>query len=435
MGEGLKPPSMNGLVFLQRFGSLLQGRRTPLLFACSSLFTSMAQLVAGFLVIRWILPEELGVWQTIRLAQVYAFILLAGINNGLSRELPFFLGKSDHSFSDRLAGTALLCTTWGNVIVLLGGFACLVAFSDRSAHLVSAILAVTIGIPLAFYANFLLVTFRSNDAFDKLSIVKLTEGFLSLATLPMVYFFHYEGMIARTVLIGAILALLMHLSRPMRVTMRFDREALKQLLKTGMPIFGLDYLRNSAGTLDRLVLLKVSGVEGVGLYSLASMVFSTLQVLPQSLSAYVYPRMTYSFGQSGDPRALWRFGLKFVLLAMSLTGLAAVCAWLILPQVVPPFAPKYESGIGAAKIMLIAGVLDGVGIAANALWSMKTWKLMATYQVLSSAMLALGPILGVILVDRSLEGVAWGVVIGSVFQCLLALGATYYGTHKAVRLG
>jgi O-antigen/teichoic acid export membrane protein len=395
----------------------------------------MAQLVAGFLVIRWVLPEDLGVWQTVRLAQIYAFILLAGINNGLSRELPFFLGKSDKSFADRLAGTALLCTTLGNVLILLGGAGCLVAFSDRSTRLLSAILAVTIGIPFAFYTNFLLVTFRSKDAFDKLSIIKLAEAFLSLATLPMVYFFHYEGMIARIVLVGAILVLLMHLYRPMRVAMQFDRGALKQLLKTGIPIFGLDYLKNSAGTLDRLVVLKVSGVEGVGYYALASMVCSTLQVLPQSLSAYVYPRMSYSFGQNGDSRALWRFGLKFVLLAVSLTGLAALSAWLLLPKIVPLFAPKYAGGIRAAEIMLIAGVLEGVGIAANALWSMKTWKVMVSYQVLSSAMLALGPIFGVIFIDRSLEGVAWGVALGSLCQGLLTLGATYYGTHKTVRLG
>lgn len=417
---------------LKSLSLLIRERLTPLLYAGSSVATAIAQLVAGLLVIKWVVPEELGLWQTVRLSQTYAFILLAGINNGLSRELPFFLGKGDQTFSNRLAATALFCTSLANGVVLLSGIGCAIAFAGRGAHLVYAILAVMLLIVVSFYQNILLVTFRSKDSFNKLTIVQLVEAGLSLATVPMVYFFHYEGMLCRTVVISVIVVWIMYVFRPMRVTMRLDREALKQLLKTGLPIFGLDYIRNSANTLDRMVLLNVGGVKDVGFYTLAMISLSTLQVLPQSLASYIYPRMTYKFGQKGDARALWGYGLKFVLLAVTLTGLAALCGWLVLPYFVPAFVPKYMEGLKAAEIILVAGVLDGATIISNALWSMKAWKLMVRYQVLSSVLCGLGPVLGVIVVGQSLEGVAWGVIIGHLCQSILALGLTYYGTHGPV---
>ena len=172
-----------------RLGTLFRERLTPLLYAGSSVATAMAQLVAGFLVIKWVAPEELGLWQSVRLAQIYAFILLAGINNGLGRELPFFLGKGEESFANRLAGTTFFCVTLASAVVLLCGVGCAIAFAHRGAHLVWAILAVTVVIVLTFYQHIFLLTFRSKDSFKKLTIIQFVEAALSIATVPHFYRF------------------------------------------------------------------------------------------------------------------------------------------------------------------------------------------------------------------------------------------------------
>ncbi|MGO9374713.1 MAG: lipopolysaccharide biosynthesis protein [Syntrophobacteraceae bacterium] len=391
----------------------------------------MAQLVSSLIIIKFVAPEELGLWQSVRLAQVYAVILLAGTNNGLNRELPYFLGKGDLPFSESLLATALFCTRIVSAIILLSGIGCLLYFSNSGANVLHTILAVTIIISLSFYQTTLGVTFRSKDSFKNLTFVQLVGAGLSVATVPMVYFFHYNGMLVRYVLISCVGFGLMYFFRPMRVKTRFDLGAFKLLLKTGLPIFGLDYLKNSAATLDRVVLLKIGGVQEVGFYSLATTVIGTIQVLPQALSSYTYPRMTFKIGQNVDKRELWGFVLKFALLSAGLAIPAVICGWMALPYFIKVFAPKYLSGLCAAQIALLVGVLDGTVIVADALWSMKAWKLMATYMTLSSVTYALGPVLGCLVVGPSLEGVAWGVVSGAFFRSILALGLTYYGTHRS----
>ena len=42
------------------------------------------------------------------------------------------------------------------------------------------------------------------------------------------------------------------------------------------------------------------------------------------------------------------FGLKFVLVAVAFTAIAAGCAWFALPYFVPAFVPKYLGGLRAA---------------------------------------------------------------------------------------
>jgi O-antigen/teichoic acid export membrane protein len=410
--------------------TLLRDRQTPLLYSGSAVVSSIAQLVAGVLLVKWVIPEDLGLWQSVRLAQTYAFILLFGMNNGLSRELPYFLGRNDRSFADKLAGTTLLFTNLASVIVLVGGLGCALIFGGHQSKLIFAIGAVTLLIPLSFYQNILIVAYRSRDSFKKLTLIQFVGAGLGLATLPLIYYCGYRGMLIRLVVISAIVVAWMYMNRPIRAAPALDRNALKILLKTGLPIFGLDYLLGAAGTSDRIVLLHIGGVEAVGYYALAQVAYQMLTVIPGSLAQYVYPRMTFDFGQHGDKRNLWRMGFRFFVFATVLMMLAAICGRIALPYVVPVLAPKYLAGLRAAEIMLIAGIFEGAGIMPNALWSMKAWKMMVIYQISASTLLALGPILGTVVIGQTLEGVAWGVVAGSCGRCVLALGITYLATRE-----
>lgn len=414
----------------QRMWALVRGKLTPLFYAGSSVATAMAQLISGFVIVKWIAPEELGMWQTVRTAQIYAFLLLLGINNGLGRELPYFLGKGDEAFASRLANTTFFCVTMANVLVIACGIVCAIMFAHHGMEFVCSIAAITAMIVLGFYQHIFHLTFRSKDSFKKLTNIQMIEAGLSVLTVPMVYFFGYYGMLGRLLVMAVVISILLYIHLPIRMRLRMDWQALKSLMKTGLPIFGLDYFKNSCATLDRWVLYNVGGFKTVGIYALAGIVTQTLGTLPTALSNYTYPRMSYKFGQTRDGKELWRFGIRFVLLATAIAIVSTVAAWFALPYLVPIFAPKYIEGLGAARITLISTSFAGFMLIVDALWSMKIWRLMVGYQVVSAVLFALGPLLGVVFIGRTVEGVAWGAVVGSVLRSLIALVMTYYGTHR-----
>ena len=253
-----------------KFTTLTKKIIAPAIYASSSVVLSGANLITGILVIRWIQPEQLGVWHSVRLAITYSFFLLAGINNGLGRELPYALGCANEKKAKGLASTALYFNIVGCCIALFAGLMVTIIFRNKPHVLLFSIIAVSILIVCSFYRNYLIVTFRSHDAFKRLGNMQFLEASLLLATVPLVYFFNFGGLLFRLCLLSIIMLIAIHPIRPVKVRPIFQTDSFKLLAKTGFPIFALDYIVTTAGTCDRLALLHAGGPILVGYYALSS---------------------------------------------------------------------------------------------------------------------------------------------------------------------
>src|ERR1700684_4330028 len=113
-------------IFRGAFSSLRKKWRSkehhaPVFFTASSIWLSVVQLISGVIIVRYVDPHEMGLYTSVSLALTYAFFVLAGVQNGLSRELPYFLGADQEGMARRLAGTTLFYTMGGSVLSLVGG--------------------------------------------------------------------------------------------------------------------------------------------------------------------------------------------------------------------------------------------------------------------------------------------------------------------------
>src|SRR5437879_33081 len=133
--------------------SRLRGHHVALFYTTASLLVSICTMISGVLMVRWISPADIGLWQSVRLATVYSMFALAGVNNGLSRDLPYYMGKSDETTSRSLASTALMYLLGACVLVLLGGLGVLVAFHNSETKVLFAIAVVTVLILFTFYTK------------------------------------------------------------------------------------------------------------------------------------------------------------------------------------------------------------------------------------------------------------------------------------------
>jgi len=70
-------------------------------------------------------------------------------------------------------------------------------------------------------------------------------------------------MLIRAVLLSITLPIMLYLIRPFRISARFIRKPLNLLIKTGLPLFSFAYVQGITRTLNRVVLLSVSGVLAV----------------------------------------------------------------------------------------------------------------------------------------------------------------------------
>jgi O-antigen/teichoic acid export membrane protein len=405
--------------------------RAPVLFAASSMGLSVTQLLAGVAAVHYIDPHDMGIWASANLALTYAVLLLAGVQNGLSRELPYYLGAGDDGMARRLASTTLFYTAGGCVATVLGsmGTAVFLASQHADRKVMWALAGVTVLILCNFYQNYLFVTFRSKNSFGHLAQVQTWYAALVVATLP-IFLFGYGGLLLRAAALGAVATYLMHRARPMRVSPSWRTDSFLLLVKTGIPIFATDYITNAAKTLDRVALLKFGGVEEVGLYALAVSAFSAFQVVPQSVAHYVYPRMSHHYGRTNDPRLLWTMAWKTNLIVLGAMLPIALAGYWILPFAVKLLFPKYIAGTHAAQISLFSAVAYGGSMGSNALASLKSWGHLITYQLSFAGLLAVAPFMGIRLLSSPLTGAAYGVLAANLLGAVIALVITFSATHR-----
>ena len=401
-------------------------------FVSASTALTVSHLVGALVVVRYVGPSDLGLWHSVRLAHVYSTFVLAGILNGLNRELPFVLGAGQVDEGNRLAETSLLFTNLAAVLALFVGSAGIFMTVPKGGHLLLAVAAVTITVIAIFYRSYLIVMFRANRSFAQLSGVLVAEAAVNLLSLPAVYYFGYLGMLGRVTGVAIFAVCLLWMVRPIRVAPSFTWTALKKLLKTGLPIFGLDYVKSCSATTDRVALLRFGGVELVGQYALATTAGEALAALPSAVSQYTYPRITHAYGQGEGLVALWHRACKAFLIGFLICFGLALIGWQIIEPFIMFVAPRYDSSVPAAKLLMIAAVFESSRIFGNVLLSLKMWGFVTGLQLTSAVLLAAGPFMLLWAVDDTLTAVAGGSLIGSVLRAILATTLAYLATHRAL---
>jgi O-antigen/teichoic acid export membrane protein len=398
-----------------RLSKLLSSKsiQTGALYGTSSMFMSIATMVAGIVMIKWLEPEQIGLWQSLTVITAYTSFAQLGINQGLNRELPYHYGKGDVSKGNSLAETNQAYATFLSLFFLsitIIAVSVLLLFS-KPYSLIAGVLTLGLVISLNTFNNFLVVTYRSAKAFNKLSIVYFTNGFLILLLLPFIYFFKYYGLLMYSFSSALFLNTLMFIFRPLKIKSSFKRIEVIHLIKTGFPIFVMGYLRNVARTSIRLTLLFKGGIKIVGLFSPVSAVYSVMSLFPNIFANYFYPQMTYRYGKTGDPKILWPIVVKTYLILFSISIPLVILIWCITPYVINTYFQKYSESIKAIQIMAISLSFGGAIITHNVFYSIKAYTYSYVYTAVELLLYGLVPIAMINVFSNILTSVSFSVLI------------------------
>jgi len=359
--------------------------KTATFFSLSSSVLSFSNMIAGILVIRWLTPEELGLWNSIYIALYYVSFLQLGMFNALNREMPYYLGKGERNFALSLVSTTQWHARFLSILVLaISALVVFIALTTRPVDRITLFSIANLGlvISLQLYINFLTVTYRANRSFRSLSFINLAQALVILLSLYVVYLFRYEGYVIRFVLLSLSLLLMMYFQRPYKLKSSFSLSNYKLLLSTGIPLFALLFLVNITDTFNRLILLKVSDYESVGLYYPAIAIIVAMKVFPGSISQFLYPKMSFEVGNTNDLEKIWGWCWKTLVIIISFMLPVAIIGYFFLPSLIDKFFSNYSESLFAARLALFSGVLSGSFIIITVFSSLKSWKELTILAVL-----------------------------------------------------
>ena len=385
-------------------------------FAGAQGVSNILRIIAGFLVVKLIAPEVYGEFTGPGIYLTYFMLLHLGINNGLSRELPFELGSGNKERVDQYASVGLFVNT---IISAFTFFVFMVVSIQlfTSGNNTGGIIYGTYSIVSIFNLMnkaYLPVLFRTNADFDKLAKIQFILGFVNILSVIFVFFFGLIGLCIRMVLLFLIEFALLFFQRPIRVLPKFSWSHNKTLLKVGIPIYLVGHVNILWSNILNNIILVKGGAIFLGYYALSNIISSALGVIPNSFGQIIYPKMSIMFGEGKPLKEI----LKIVWTPMKmqffmLLGIAIICS-IILPLAVGILLPKYEPGVVAAQWMLFLPVVSSFNLFCN-LFNVVKKQFWYFVSLVSGAMI--GVIYIVIMysmVDFKLEHFPQGLIVGTV---------------------
>lgn len=404
--------------------------RTPILYTGGAMLQSITQLIVGFVIARFIPPEDLGLWTTLNLAVTYTSFLQAGLISGLNRELPYSYGEGKYQEAENMAGTVQSITVLTTILLLCIGLSFFFLYQFDDNKIKYGVIAVTLYIIFLFFQNYFTSTYRSKNSFIVLSKIQIFNALLNVLSIIVIVYFAYYGLILKTVIVSGLFTLHLYLSRPIKVGFVINRRSLIKILKTGLPIWGLAYIESLASTFDKILLLKFSDLSNVGLYTFAYYGYSFFLIFSTTVGKYISPRMSYKYGVNNDKKKLWNYFKKITLLIVVIQAILAIIGVSILPFLVSSLFPQYVGSTKAMQILVFAGMSKGSIVGVNVLISIKSMKHLSIYQISYSVLLVLCPLIGILSFDNPIIGVSFGLLFSNAFNFVVGFYVTYIATRS-----
>jgi len=157
---------------------------------------------------------------------------------------------------------------------------------------------------------------------------------------------------------------------PRPAVVRADANMIRELIIIGFPNMLSSQLSGLFNVADRSVIWVRLSETDLGMFQLASLVATGLQVLPATLGLILLPRVARRYGETGDPASLRRFVWQGVGLGFALLVPAVGFFYFAMDPLTRGYFPKYIGGVRAAEITclsMLTFAATGVGAVITTL--------------------------------------------------------------------
>lgn len=387
----------------------------------SNIISSVLSAVGGLLVARFLGPEVTGPFRAYTIPLTYLMFLGLGTNDGLWRQIPYYIGKEMPEKVDALASAAGAFMLSMSVIVSFG-FVCSATYSALRHDLYSVFgwLSQAFFCWWVFYGSYLTSTYRTLNHFVTLAWIQAVQLLLTFGMVFLLPFLGFYGLCARLGFPSILAAWLYNRHRPLKVTYRFNTKALSEVIKIGLPfsIWGTLYTSAWIAT-ESALILSLSGATALGLFSAAYVLRGAINSLPMVVWQVLLPRVVTTLAQDGSVR---NANTRIAWVTAGLTGfmILLACAGSFLLDIFVPYAiPKYVAGIPVMKVCLWFSVVEASFLPMNVLFATgRSWlygrSVIAGMIVFVLATYLLLPVIG------GLLAVAVGSLLGRAARTLAA---------------
>lgn len=312
----------------------------------SNIGFAIISLLSGYFTYKFIGPESVGLWATILLIDIYSKFMRFGVLNGLGRELPLLLGRGDVERAHRLANISLSFNVAVNsvLIVFIPLSVWYLGLDVTNILVIVGLIGVVIKILINSLSNVYSLTFRTNNDFAILAKIKWIQGLMKIIGIAPIIMFGFYGLVIRDILIALVDLIFMRIWRPFAVYFTSNWSGIKSLITVGLPLFSSTYIISIAENIPKLYIAREANAIGLGLVSPVFMILGFIMIIPDAVSSFLYPRLTFRFGEkkSGGTRKYFCVVQNFSILLSFSVGCIMAFLVFIFSDKVAEIIPRYQ---------------------------------------------------------------------------------------------
>ncbi|HAS92693.1 MAG TPA: hypothetical protein DCS12_10855 [Clostridiales bacterium] len=326
-------------------------------FINASIVSFIFLSLAGILMRRFVSPAEYGQYMSIKLILTYGTYMQLGVLNALNLEIPLNRGVGDFDYIKTIKGSALAYVTIISVIGMVVSLTFAVITVSQGNLLDLGYIIIGITLILTFFMTAFDNMLRGEEKFAILSNrlymrTAIQAGVAILCT----YFWGYYGLYIGTP-VALFITILYTRKIVSAVKLIYNWGEIKKRIIEGFPIFLNSTLANFSETVPQLIAVVFMTPQMVGYFSIALLVYTTINTVPNVIGQIIYPKMAKIFGKTNDASALADFITDIErLFYWGMAVFSAVCL-VVLKYFVAWALPEYSTGISAANIAILTGCI------------------------------------------------------------------------------
>lgn len=372
----------------------------------------------------------LGIYSTCLLAQTYMNYAQFGVLNAYNRDYPQALGRKDYETANKLKNTAATFMLMVYLIIFVV-FEAWVFFYYRGrigmdqyqAYYAFGYAMCPIMILLKSFDDMSNATVRMNGKYNYSAAIGFLRTIIAfgigVAALNMV---GYYGLYAMT-MSSAFLGIIMFRKNALKgVRLSFDFSYMKVMIIGGLPLLINSLIWTLVQSVDKFVILGFLTTDDLGVYSVPLMGFTTMVLVPQTISQVFYIKVSHLYGANKDEKQLLEKASYFTNITSVISGAACVCVFFIMPIFVQMFMPMYTDGTPATQILIIGVAIYSTTMLFGNIFSVL--KLNKSLIANSVALCIFNVIFStglVVFVERSINMVAIGTGMSYALYSLLLM--------------
>ncbi len=303
----------------------------------------------------------LGIYSTCLIAQTYMNYAQFGVLNAYNRDYPQALGRKDMDQANKLKNSAMTFMLIVYTIIFIA-FEIWVAvyYHDRAAQDINqryyafGYALCPIMILLKSFDDMSNATVRMNGLYNKSAVIGFVRTVIALAIgVIAINVAGYYGLYAMTLSSAALGIIMFHKDSFKGARLDFDFKFMKLMIISGLPLLINSLIWTLVQTVDKFVILAFLSTEDLGVYTVPQMGFTTMVLIPQTISQVFYIKISHLYGAHNDENELLEKASKFTSLTAAISGGACAIVFYVMPIFVKFFMPMYTDGTPATQILII----------------------------------------------------------------------------------